>query len=162
MKFEEQHSFDQAADTVMKMYSDKAFFDRKYKEMEALECELLDHQVSGSAFSIKYRLVMKSDVPLPEVAKKFLGNTVKMIQEDSWNLETREGRIVIEIRGAPIKIEAHMKLSDQNGKGVNVQNWEVSCKIPLVGGKVEKAVAADIQAKAARDLKISRGIIADY
>ena len=39
MKFEERHSFDQPAQTVMRMYADKAFFDRKYKDVGAIECE---------------------------------------------------------------------------------------------------------------------------
>ncbi len=162
MKFEERHSFDVDADTVMKMYSDRAFFDRKYEALGALQCELLDHQQSGDRFSVTYRLEMKSDAPLPEVAKKIMGNTVKMVQTDSWDITKREGRIEIEIKGAPIKIEADMRLQNEGGKGVNTQSWNVSCKIPLVGGKVEAAVSEDIKAKARRDLEVSRKIIADY
>lgn len=162
MKFEERHSFDQPADTVMKMYSDRAFFDRKYKEVQALECELLDEQKSASRCSVKYRLVMKSDAPLPEVAKKIMGDTVKMVQQDSWDLSKRTGRLEIEIKGAPIKIFADMKLIEENGKGVNVQSWNIVCNIPLVGGRIEAAIAEDIKAKSRRDLAASRKIIADY
>ncbi|MCC2657869.1 MAG: hypothetical protein K0Q76_2977 [Panacagrimonas sp.] len=162
MKFEERHSFDQPAETVMRMYADKAFFDRKYKEIGAIECELLDHQKTDARFSVKYRLVMKSDAPLPEVAKKIMGDTVKMVQQDAWDLGKRTGRIDIDIKGAPLKISADMKLIDEGGKGVNVQSWNVSCSIPLVGGKIEAAIAEDIKAKSRRDLAVSRKIILDY
>ena len=162
MKFEERHSFDQPAETVMRMYADKAFFDRKYKETGAIECELLDHQKTDARFSVKYRLVMKSDAPLPEVAKKIMGDTVKMVQQDAWDVGKRTGRIDIEIKGAPLKISADMKLIDEDGKGVNVQSWNVSCSIPLVGGKIEAAIAEDIKAKSRRDLAVSRKIILDY
>lgn len=162
MKFEERHSFEHSAETVMKMYSDRAFFDRKYKEVQAIECELLDEQKSAARCSVKYRLVMKSDAPLPEVAKKIMGDTVKMVQQDSWDLARRTGRLDIEIKGAPLKIFADMKLIEENGKGVNVQSWTITCPIPLVGGKVEAAIAEDIKAKSRRDLVASRKIILDY
>jgi hypothetical protein len=162
MKFEERHSFDQPADTVMRMYADKAFFDRKNKEIGAIECELLDHQKTDTRFSVKYRLVMKSDAPLPEVAKKIMGDTVKMVQQDAWDLGKRTGRIEIDIKGAPLKVSADMKVVDEGGKGVNVQSWNVSCSIPLVGGKIEAAIAEDIKAKSKRDLAVSRKIILDY
>lgn len=162
MRFEIRHAFEQPAATVMKMYSDRGFFDRKYQEVAALECELLDHQKSEMRFSVKYRLVMKSDAPLPEVAKKIVGDTVRMTQQDSWDLATRTGRIDIEIRSAPIKVFAEMRLADEGGKGVNVQSWTITCKIPLVGGNIEAAIAQDIKAKAQRDLVASRKIILDY
>jgi len=162
MKFEERHTFDQPAETVMRMYADKAFFDRKYREIGAIECELLDHQKTEARFSVKYRLVMKSDAPLPEVAKKILGDTVKMVQQDAWDIGKRTGRIDIEIKGAPLKVSADMKLIDEGGKGVNVQSWNISCSIPLVGSKIEAAIAEDIKTKSKRDLAVSRKIILDY
>ena len=162
MRFEIRHAFEQPAATVMKMYSDRGFFDRKYQEVAALECELLDHQKSDMRFSVKYRLVTRSDAPLPEVAKKILGDTVKMTQQDAWDLATRTGRIDIEIRNAPIKVYAEMRFADEAGKGVNVQSWTITCNIPLVGGKIEAAIAEDIKVKAQRDLVASRKIILDY
>ncbi len=162
MKFEERHEFDVPADTVMKMYSDKAFFDRKYQALEAIECELLDHDESDSRFSVKYRLVMKSDAPLPDAAKKLLGGNIRMVQQDAWDLKKRTGRIDIEIKGAPIRIGADMTLIEEGGKAVNVQKWEIVCKIPLVGGKIESAVSEDVKMKSRKDLAVSRKIVADY
>jgi len=162
MKFEERHSFDQSADTVMKMYSDRKFFDRKYKDVNAIECELLEEKKTESRCLVKYRLVMKSDAPLPDVAKKIMGDTVKMVQQDAWDIAKRTGRIDIEIKGAPIKMFADMKLIEENGKAVNVQSWTISCSIPLVGGKIESAIAEDVKAKSKRDLAASRKIVLDY
>ncbi|MGQ0618894.1 MAG: DUF2505 domain-containing protein [Panacagrimonas sp.] len=162
MKFEERHVFDQPAATVLKMYTDRTFFDRKYQALEAIECELLDHRQTDARFSVQYRLVMKSDAPLPEVLKKIMGDTVRMTQQDSWDLGTRTGRLDIEIRNAPIKVGADMRLVEEDGKGVNVQSWTISCNIPLVGGRIEAAIAQDIRIKSRRDLAASRKIILDY
>ena len=162
MKFEERHSFDQSAETVMKMYTDRTFFDRKYAEVGTLECELLEHLSEPDRFMVLYRLVMNSDAPIPEVAKKVLGQTVRLTQRDSWNPATRTGRLDIDIKGAPLKVWADMKVVEENGKGVNIQSWNVECGIPLVGNKIAAALAEDIRVKSRRDLAASRKIILDY
>ena len=61
MRFEERHTFEQPAATVMKMYSDRAFFDRKYKDVGAIEFELLDQQKEDYD-----ELVDDDGVPLPK------------------------------------------------------------------------------------------------
>ncbi|HKY91986.1 MAG TPA: DUF2505 domain-containing protein [Nevskiaceae bacterium] len=162
MKFEEKHAFDQPASTVMKMYADKAFFDRKYKDVGAIEAECLEHEVSDTRFRIKYRLVYRNDAPLPEVAKKIMGDTIQMVQQDTWDLVKKTGRLDIEMKGKPLKLSADMVLADVGGKGVNTQSWNISCSVPLVGGRIEAAVAEDIKVKAKRDLAASRKIILDY
>ena len=85
-----------------------------------------------------------------------------MVQQDAWDIARRTGRIDIELKGAPIKMFADMKLIEENGKAVNVQSWTVSCSIPLVGGRIEAAIAEDVKAKSKRDLAASRKIILDY
>lgn len=146
----------------MKMYADRTFHDRKYKEVAAIECELLEEAKTEARCSVKYRLVMKSDAPLPEVAKKVFGDNVKLVQQDVWDIAKRTGRIDIEIKGVPIKVGADMKLIEEDGKGVNVLTWTVTCSIPLVGGRIEAALIEDIKAKSRRDLVASRKIILDY
>lgn len=162
MKFEERHAFDQPAATVMKMYSDRAFFDNKYRAVGAVEFELLDEQKTAAQFSVRYRLVMKSDAPLPDVARKILGDTIRMTQQDRWDLAARTGRIDVDIKGAPLKVSADMQLIDEGGLGVNVQSWTITCKIPLVGGKIEAAIAEDIRIKSRQDLAASRKLILGY
>ena len=162
MRFEERHEFEVPVETVMKMYADKAFFERKYRDLGAIESELLEHESGDGQFRISYRLVMQSDAPLPDAAKKILGGHIRMVQTDSWDIEQRKGRVEIEIKGAPIRIHADMQLVDASGKGVNVQKWEVVCKVPLIGGKIESAVAEDIRIKSGKDLAVSRKIIQDY
>lgn len=162
MKFEERHSFDQPAATVMKMYADRQFFDRKYQAVGALETELLEEQHSAAVAMVRYRLVMKSDAPLPDMARKIMGDSIRMVQTDRWDLASRTGKLEIDIKGAPLKIWADMRVVEEGGKGVNIQSWTITCSIPLVGGKVEAAIAQDIRTKSRRDFEASRQIILDY
>ena len=55
-----------------------------------------------------------------------------------------------------------MELVDDGDGCSNELSWNISCSIPLVGGKVEKLIAQDIQSKAASDLAQTRAMLANY
>lgn len=162
MQFEERHAFDASVETVMRMYTDRRFFDRKYQAVKALEAELLAHVAEPDLFSVRYRLVMTSDAPVPDVVRKFIGETVRLEQLDRWVPSTRRGRLEIDIKGVPVKVGADMQLVEEDGRAVNVQRWSVTCGIPLVGSKIEAVLSEDIRVKSRRDLEASRQLIREY
>ena len=162
MKFEDKHTFDKPAATVMRMYSDRAFFERKYKDVGARNVEVLEHEKNDRTFRIKCRYVVKNDAPLPEFAKKFMAADNTVTQADTWDLKAMTGRLDIEIKGVPVKVSCDMVLRDEAGRGANNFKWNVSCGIPLIGGKLESVVADDIKTKSKNDNAVSRKILADY
>ena len=162
MKFDDKHAFDKSAATVLKMFSDRAYFERKYKDLGGWDIEVLECEKTATKFRIKCRYSMKSNVPLPEFAKKFVPDTASITQVDAWDLKTMTGRLEAEIKGAPVKVAADMTLKADGKGSANHLKWNISCGIPLIGGKIEKIVADDIQAKAAADISVSRKILADY
>ncbi len=163
MKFEDTHHLNKPAASVLKMYSDRKYFDKKYatlagvKDFEILECE-----TAGNKFRIKHRSQQKSDTSaLPDFARKFLAEYNTVIQQDTWDLASGVGRLEIEIKGVPIRISADMKVSG-TPKATNAFNWNLSCGIPLLGGKLEKFIAEDIKTKSAEDAVLSNKLLADY
>lgn len=162
MKFDDKHTFNKPAATVMKMFSDRAYFERKYKELAVEDLEILECEKSGSKFRIKSRFKVKNDAPLPDFAKKFLGEKNVVTQQDTWDTGSMTGRLDIEIKGAPVKVSAEMTLKNEGAGSANNLKWNVSCGIPLLGGKLESMVADDIKSKAKADIAASRKILADY
>jgi hypothetical protein len=162
MKFDDKHTFDKPAATVMKMFADRAYFERKYKALSYWNIEVLEHEKSDKKFRIKARYTTKNDAPLPDFAKKFLGDSTVITQSDTWDIEKRTGRLDIEIKGAPVKVMAEMSLKDEAKGSANTLHWNVSCGIPLIGGKLEKLITEDIQSKAKADIAASRKLLADY
>lgn len=163
MKFDEQHSLDKPAAAVLKMYSDRAYFEKKYatlagvKDFEILECE-----TKGTTFRIKHRSQQRSDnAALPDFAKKFLGEYNHITQQDTWNTATGVGRLDIEIKGVPLKISADMKVTGDK-TATNTFTWNVVCNIPLLGGKLEKLIAEDIKGKSAADVVLTNQLLKDY
>lgn len=162
MKFETKHTFDKPAATVIKMFSDRNYFERKYQGLGFTEIEVLEHEKSDSRFRIKVRYTAKSNAPVPEFAKKFLPSTMVITQQDAWDLKTMTGHLDVEIKGAPVKVACDMKLKDEGKGAANQLRWNVTCGIPLIGGKIEKITVDDINAKESADIATTRKILADY
>ena len=162
MQFTDKHSFDKPAATVIRMFADKAYFERKYKELGYSGIEVLEHSADAKKFRIKVRYNAPNSAPLPDFAKKFLGETNVVTQTDAWDLEKRTGRLEAEIRGVPVKVFADMKLADEGAGSANTLKWNLNCGIPFVGGKLEEVVAGDIRAKSKTDQAKSREILKGY
>jgi hypothetical protein len=161
-KYEERQAFDQPAEKVLKMFTDRAYFERKYAASGGWDIKVLEHELSATRFRIKCSYSRKPDAEVPAVAKKFIGDSVQVTQEDVWDLQARTGRLSIEIRNAPIRMQAEMKLLTEKGGCSNVLGWTLNCPVPLIGGKMEQMLAKEMRDKAAADLAISRRLLAEY
>ncbi|MES0874511.1 DUF2505 domain-containing protein [Sinimarinibacterium thermocellulolyticum] len=162
MKFDDKHSFNKPAATVIKMFSDRAYFERKYQMLGFTGIEVLEHEKSDKHFRIKVRYIAKNDVQVPDMLKKFMPGQITVVQQDAWDLTRMTGRLDVEIKGTPVKVSADMTLKDEGKGSANHLKWTVSCSVPLVGGKLEKLTADDIQAKAGRDVATTQKILNDY
>jgi hypothetical protein len=162
VKFGDTHAFDRPAATVLKMFSDKTYFEKKYAALGYKNIEVLEHKLDAKKFRIKVRYTAPNSAPVPDFAKKFLGATNTVTQTDAWDLEKKTGRLEAEIKGVPVKVAADMKLADEGGGAANSLKWNLDCGIPFVGGKLEQLVAADIQSKAQGDLATSRELLKGY
>jgi len=163
MKHEQKQTFDKPASTVIRMFADRRYFERKYQLLGFRNVEVLEHHLDDKSFRIRVRYTATASVPLPDFARKFVPGDVNVEQEDRWDLVKRVGRIEVQPGGLPVKVTADMKLQDHGAGGaVNVLSWDVRCSIPLIGGKLEKVLISDIEAKADADLAASRQVLADY
>lgn len=162
MKFDDKHSFSKPAATVMKMFSDRAYFERKYRMLGFTGIEVLEHEKSDKRFRIKVRYIAKNDVQVPDMLKKFMPSQITVVQEDAWDLTRMTGHLDVEIKGTPVKVSADMTLKDDGKGSINLLKWNVSSSVPLLGGKLEKLAADDIHAKAGNDVAITQKILEDY
>ena len=157
-----EHKFNKSVASVWAMYSDRAFFEKKYTATGCTNIEVLDYKTSDKGFSITVRYDAKSDAPVPDFAKKFMAERVTVTQTDSWDAATKTGKIVTEIKGMPVKVSAEMKLEAAGKGAVNKMLWTLASGIPLVGGKLEGILSEDVKIKSARDEQASQKLLADY
>ena len=161
-QYEERQSFDQPPEKVLRMFSDRVYFERKYAASGGWDIKVLEHELSARRFRIKCSYQRKPDAEVPGFAKKFIGESVQVTQEDVWDLETATGRLSIEIRNAPIRMSAEMQVAQEKGGCANLLQWTLNCPVPLLGGKLEQMLMDEMRNKAAADLEISRKLLADY
>lgn len=162
MKQEFKQTFSKPSDTVIKMFGDRKYFERKYAELGFKNVQVLEHEAKGDQFTIRIRYTAAADVPLPDFAKKFVPAEMTITQRDSWDLKKKVGKIEVELAGLPLKVGATMHLADEGKGASNTLAWEVKCSVLLIGGKLEKLLMSDIEAKAGADLAASRKILGDY
>lgn len=161
MTFDEQHRFDHPAAEVLRLFTDRGYFERKWRELGFTDVEVLEHEADAAHFRIKVRYGTRNTVPLPEFARKLVPGVVTVTQTDSWDRKRMTGRIQTEIKGAPVKVACEMTLKDTAQGAVNQLRWSIGCGIPLLGGRIEKLAAEDVRAKSAADLAITRRILAN-
>lgn len=163
MKFEETFDFDYPADTIIRMFSDEDYFLAKYERMGGRKPEVVSSEKTDERFSITVRHAMDaSKLSFPDIIRSRIGDRIMLRQTDSWQIPNRSGRIAIDIEKAPVDIAIDMKLSDRDGKAQLALAFDIDAQVPLLGSKIEKALAGPITQRMHRDLRLSNKMAADY
>lgn len=163
MKFQETFDFDYPAEVILRMFGDKAYYQAKNRQMGSDRAEILDCRASGDQFRVTVRHALDSSrLKFPDFVKKRLGNQLYLEQTDTWELDEAEGRIDIVIDKAPVDIKALTRLNDTGSGSRLTLDFDITASIPLVGGKIEKAVAGPIVKHLRKDVALSNQMAAEY
>ncbi len=163
MKFEESFDFDHSAAVIMRMFTDKDYFLRKYERLGGAAPELIDCQSDEDRFSITVRHALDAQtMPFPDFIKKRLGDRIMLRQTDAWQIKARTGRIEIDIESTPVDIDIDMQLVDRDAGARLKLAFDIHADVPLVGKKVERSIAEPITRRMHADLVESKRMAADY
>lgn len=127
-------SYTQDADTLYRFVTDaevarersRAFGDR-------------DIRVTKTGETITNLRVVEAEVP--GFAKKLFTPTNTVEDVKAWDAATKTARLTVDVRGAPTKISGTIKIVSTATGADYVVDFQVTCKIPLIGGKLEEFVA---------------------
>ena len=163
MKFEETFDFDHSVETVMNMFTDETYFLAKYERMGGRKPELVNCDKKDDHFSITVRHALDaSKLSFPEIIQKRIGDRLMLRQTDAWDIPRQSGRIDIDIEKTPVDIKIDMRLSDDSGKARLKLAFDIDAQVPLLGSKIEKAIAGPITERFKHDMKISNKMAGDY
>lgn len=165
MKFQETFDFDYPAAVILRMFGDKDYYLAKYEKMGGEAPEVLDTTSEGKHFAITVRHALDaSRLRFPDFIKSRIGDQLHLRQTDAWELDQSEGRIDIDIEKTPVEIAAIMHLADTDtGSGSRLTlDFDIQASMPLIGGKIEKAVAGPISRHVRKDLALTNQMAADY
>lgn len=141
MKFRRELAYDASPDEVFAMLSDPAF---REKVAAAQDVVSVDVTVTpaGEGFTLVSDQVQRT-AGLPAIARKIAGDTTRAIISEEWS-DTRTGTIRIEAPGKPTRMSGTIRLSADGSGTTYLQELEVSIKVPVIAGKLEKIMADNI------------------
>ncbi len=142
-------TFDYAATPhdVFAMLADEDFQARKCVATGALT-----HSVSVRADGDRTVIVSRRVLPtdgFPDFVKGLVGATLAVTETQDWGPAdpdgTRQGRLIVDIAGAPIDLAGTLSLAPAGEGSVESLDGELKATIPLIGGRIEKAAAPAIE-----------------
>lgn len=99
---------------------------------------------SGSVVSLTRRLA--SD--LPDMARKFIGNEIVVTEIQTWSPQNSDGSaeaaMAVTFQGAPVRVDATIKLFAEAGGTTMQLSGNVKASIPIFGAMAESAVASEL------------------
>lgn len=127
---------------VYAMLVDRSFQEAVCRATGSLSYDVRIKQDAGTAAITTRRELPTDDVP--DYARSFIGRTLEVVRLDRWEVAdadgNRDGRVTVEIKGAPIRLHGQLSLrADNVGGTIQVVAGELKASIPLLGGKMEKA-----------------------
>jgi uncharacterized protein DUF2505 len=163
MRFRETLELAHPIDRVKRAYGRRDFFLERYRQLGFSKLELLRDGGDGeAAYEIAFTATQKTDLPLPAFAKKLLGETQQVQQEERWDLARGEGRISTSPRGVPVAVRAKVRMVEVEGGTRLEMDWEIEAKIPLLGGKIEKLAADEVRARMPVDAALSNDLVGRF
>jgi len=160
MKFDIKARYPAPAATVLKMFMDKDFHTRKLQVLGIAKSRVLDHAASGDDFRIK----VERKVPLdaPALVKKFIPAETTVVSEERWNSVKKTGAVKVEPVGVPVEIKCTARFADDAQGTTITYAFDVTAKVPFVGGALEKFIAADMESKFAEEARAAISLLGPY
>ena len=86
---------------------------------------------------------------LVEFAKSMVGETLKVTETQDWGPAgadgSRRGTVAMAVAGAPIALTGTLAIAPGGAGTVEQLDAELKARVPLIGGKIEKAAAPPIE-----------------
>jgi hypothetical protein len=143
MEFRTELSYDASPDEVFAMLADPAFRKQVAQAQDVVSVDVtLTPQEEG--FSLVNDQVQNTK-DLPAIAKKIAGDTTRTVIEEEWSSRTA-GSISITAPGKPASATGTIRLAPDGDGTVEIVELDIKVKVPLVGGKLEKLMADNVEA----------------
>lgn len=163
MRVDAEISYPAGPTEVAAMLADTAFLERYCAATGAVRHTVEVVGDADGAFTVTTVRTMPTD-DFPDVARRFVGDTVDIRQVDEWQAAgsggSRSGTTTVEISGAPLRLAGDLRLSPGGDGTTQSVTGDLKASVPLIGGKLEKAAEPAIRAAIRQQEKVGRAWLA--
>ena len=138
MKFHKEFRFEAPLADVYAMLGDAAFREKVAAQAgaDSYDVTLTPDGADGFASVVE---TQQSSRDLPGIARKFLGDEIRILQEERWTSATH-GDVTVSIPGKPGQIAGSVDVAPAGDGVTETVSLEITVSIPFVGGKIESLI----------------------
>lgn len=146
MELNVTHRYDHPADEVFAVLTSFEAVKAKYEALGHSDVTLVsrDEAADGGVTVVTHRIV---PLDVPGFAKKVLSPKNSVTQTDRWSGPdtggVRTGTFTVEAKGVPVSIGGTLRLAPAAEGCTNTITATITCKVPLIGGKIADLVGGD-------------------
>jgi hypothetical protein len=140
-------SYDATPEEVFAIVTDKTFREQACEKTKALSYDVNVSQSGGDTVVRVSREMEAKDIP--DMAKKFVGQTLTVVQTETWHPAAADGSrkadVSGEIANTPVTLKGTASIAPNGAQTVQAIDLDVKVAVPLIGRKMEPFVVDAIR-----------------
>jgi len=141
MQFTQSVSYPGTVDEVVAMYLTPAYLERRFGQfvVEGSSTVSVEGQRVSFAGTVRPELI-------PAAAARFVKSDLRVTFTEEWatNEAGATSRTSVTVDGAPVSVEATSTLSPSDAGSAREVSGNLSVRVPLLGGRIEKEAVAHL------------------
>lgn len=150
-------SYDATPEEVFAIITDATFREQACEKTKALSYDVRVSESGGDTIVRVSREMPTDDVP--DFARKFVGQTLTLIQTETWHAAAADGSrkadVVGEISNTPVILKGTASISG-GAHAVQAIDLDVKVAVPLIGKKMEPFVVDAIRSGLQKEHDLAR------
>lgn len=127
-------TYDATAEAVAAMLDDPAFREAVLRKQQVVRGSV---DIDGDVVTIEQ---VRSADDIPAFARTFVGDEILIVQTENWTSPS-SADVRLTIPGKPGEAVGTLELVESGGITTESIDLDLTVKVPLVGGKIEKLIA---------------------
>ena len=156
MKFSLDQEFPAGMDSLWAVFSQQDYPGRKYAALGSTDFRMIAFSAAAERITVALeRTIPAATESIPDWARKLVSRDYVMRHETRWRrIDRRRADAELDITpvGIPVSIRARGEITEQTPVSTCMTlNFEVQCRVPLIGRKVAELFAGKIREAMAQD-----------
>ncbi|MFI7586683.1 DUF2505 domain-containing protein [Spongisporangium articulatum] len=133
---------------VFAMLTDRDFQDRKLRATGATTWSVEVTPGASGGTTVRTTRELPTD-EVPDAFRSLVGSSLTVVQTEEWGAPaadgSRSGKLTVQVPGAPLGVNGTVSLKPAAGGTEEVVEGDLKAKVPLIGGRIEKAAEPAIR-----------------